>query len=323
MRMQGTGAAAGRTLTYRAAWREALAEALASDPEAVVIGEGVSQGGRHGVTAGLARRFGPARVRDAPAACDAILELGLGAALAGLRPIIEVVAEHTPPLAVERMIAAAARLLPADGHGPDVSLVIRLACDQAGLVPSLEAWLAGMPGCHVLAPAMVADARLMLRAAVAARSPVVMIEDRALLPMEGSLDPAVAEVDLHRAALRLAGGDVTLLAHGAQVFAALDAAALLTREGIAAEVVDLRCLQPLDMETISASVARTRRVVIVDAGPRQGAISAEIAARIVAEAFFDLDAPVRRLAGHAASTAAADIAAAARSLVRPVATLAG
>ena len=194
---------------------------------------------------------------------------------------------------------------------------------------SLEGWFAHIPGIKVLAPATVEDARFMLAAALADPNPVLIFEHIMLYNMEGELDPAVTAVDIDRARVRREGADVSLVTYGGSLFKTLDAAAELAAEGIAAEVIDLRSLRPLDMATMLASVAKTHRLVIVDEGWRSGSISAEIAMRMVEEAFYQLDAPIRRVcsaevpipyAAHlerAALPQQETIAAAARGLVRP------
>jgi pyruvate dehydrogenase E1 component beta subunit len=215
-----------------------------------------------------------------------------------------------------------------------VPLVIRIATGAGRRVAaqhshSLEGWYAHVPGLRVLAPAVVEDARYMLAAALADPNPVLIFEHVMLYNMEGALDPAVKAVDIARAKIRRTGSDVSLIGYGNGLIKALAAAELLAAEGIAAEVVDLRVLRPLDTGTILSSVAKTRRVVIVDEGWKSGSLSAEIGMRIAEESFFDLDAPLRRVCGRevpmpyaahledAALPQPASIAAAARGLVRP------
>jgi pyruvate/2-oxoglutarate/acetoin dehydrogenase E1 component len=194
---------------------------------------------------------------------------------------------------------------------------------------SLEGWYAHIPGLRVLAPAVLEDARYMLTAALADPNPVLIFEHVMLYNMEGEIAPEVTGVDISRAKSRRAGSDVSLIAYGNGLFKALAAAEMLAAEGIAAEVVDLRVLRPLDTATILASVTKTRRCVIVDEAWKSGSLSAEIGMRIAEDAFFELDAPLRRVCGRevpmpyaphledAALPQPSEIAAAARGLVRP------
>jgi pyruvate/2-oxoglutarate/acetoin dehydrogenase E1 component len=215
-----------------------------------------------------------------------------------------------------------------------VPLVIRMATGGGRQLAaqhshSLEGWYAHIPGIKVLAPATLEDARFMLKAALADPNPVLIFEHIMLYNMEGELDPAVTSVDIASARVRRRGEHVSLVTYGGSLFKTLEAAAALAQDGIEAEVIDLRSLRPLDMTTVVDSVAKTRRVVIVDEGWKSGSISAEVAMRIVEAAFFELDAPIRRVcsaevpmpyAAHleqAALPQPAAIAAAARSLVRP------
>jgi pyruvate/2-oxoglutarate/acetoin dehydrogenase E1 component len=215
-----------------------------------------------------------------------------------------------------------------------VPLVIRMATGAGRQLAaqhshSLEGWYAHIPGVKVLAPAMLEDARHMLKAALADPNPVLIFEHIMLYNMEDELDPAVDAVDISSAKVRRPGKDVTVVTYGGSLFKSLEAAAALVQDGIEAEVIDLRTLRPLDMTTVVASVAKTRRVVIVDEGWKSGSISAEIGMRLVEQAFFELDGPIRRVcsaelpipyAAHleqAALPQPATIAAAARSLVRP------
>jgi pyruvate/2-oxoglutarate/acetoin dehydrogenase E1 component len=194
---------------------------------------------------------------------------------------------------------------------------------------SLEGWYAHIPGIKVLAPATLEDARYMLPAALADPNPVLIFEHIMLYNMEDELDPDVTSVDITTAKVRRPGEDITFVTYGGSLFKTLEAAAVLAKQGIEAEVIDLRSLRPIDMATVVDSVAKTRRVVIVDEGWKSGSISAEIAMRLIEEAFFELDAPIRRVcsaevpmpyAGHLEQAALPQpraIAAAARSLVRP------
>jgi pyruvate/2-oxoglutarate/acetoin dehydrogenase E1 component len=282
----------------------------------------------------LLDEFGEERIRDTPLSESAFVGAGIGAALTGLHPIVEIMTVNFSLLALDQIVNNAATIPHMSGGQFAVPLVIRIATGAGRRVAaqhshSLEGWYAHIPGLRVLAPAVVEDARYMLAAALADPNPVLIFEHVMLYNMEGALDPAVKAVDIARAKIRRAGGDVSLIGYGNGLIKALAAAELLAAEGIAAEVVDLRVLRPLDTGTILSSVAKTRRVVIVDEGWKSGSLSAEIGMRIAEESFFDLDAPLRRVCGRevpmpyaahledAALPQPASIAAAARGLVRP------
>lgn len=322
-------------MTYREACRQAIRDALLRDPRCFVMGEDVGlYGGCYAVTKGLLEEFGVERVRDTPLAESVIAGTGVGAAMAGLRPIVELMTCNFSLLALDQIMNNAATIPHMSGGQFAVPLVIRMATGGGRQLAaqhshSLEGWYAHVPGLKVLAPATVEDARFMLAAALEDPNPVLIFEHIVLYNAEGELDRAVTAVDIRSARVRREGRDVTVLAYGNSLPKALVAADDLAREGIAAEVVDLRVLRPLDTDTIFASVARTRRCVIVDEGWKSGSLSAEIAARLVEELFFELDAPIRRVcarevpvpyAAHleeAALPQVADIVAAARGLARP------
>ena len=323
------------TITYREACRQALRDALLRDPRVFLMGEDIGRyGGCYAVTKGLLDEFGGERIRDTPLSESAYVGAGIGAALVGMRPIVEIMTVNFSLLALDQIVNNAATIPHMSGGQFAVPLVIRIATGGGRRVAaqhshSLEGWYAHIPGLKVLAPAFVEDARYMLAAALADPNPVLIFEHVMLYNIEAELDPAVAEVDIAHAKRRREGGDVTLIGYGNGLFKALAAAELLAAEGIAADVVDLRVLRPLDTATILESVAKTRRVVIVDEGWRSGSLAAEIGMRIAEEAFFDLDAPLRRVCGSevpmpyaphledAALPQPAAIAVAARSLVRP------
>ncbi|MCU0986846.1 MAG: pyruvate dehydrogenase complex E1 component subunit beta [Acetobacteraceae bacterium] len=327
-------------LSYRTACREAIREALLDDARVFLMGAEVgSRGGAHGVTEGLLAEFGAERVRNTPLSESAFVGAGVGAAMAGMRPIVEVMDSTMGLLALDQIMNHAATIPHMSGGQFAVPLVIRMATgsgrSRAVQHPhSLECWFAHVPGLRILAPATVQDARFMLRAALADPNPVLIFEHVMLYDMEAVLDPRITAIDISRAAIRRPGRDVTFVTYGGSLGKTLAAAEALSADGISAEVVDLRVLRPLDTETIVASVARTRRVVVVDEGWKSGSLSAEIAARIVEEAFFDLEAPVRRVcarevpipyAAHLEKAVLPQpeaIAAAARLLVRPLGALA-
>jgi len=323
------------TMTYREACRQALRDALQADPRCFVMGEDVGRyGGCYAVTKGLLEEFGPERIRDTPLAENGFVGAGVGAALAGLRPIVEIMTCNFSLLALDQIMNNAASLSHMSGGQFAVPLVIRMATGGGRQLAaqhshSLEGWYAHIPGLKVLAPATVEDARHMLAAALADPNPVLVFEHIVLYNAEGALDPAVTVVDIDHARVRRSGADVSLVTYGNSLPKCLAAADVLAREGVQAEVIDLRVLRPLDMATVTASVARTHRCVIVDEGWKSGSISAEIAARLAEDALYELDAPVLRVcsrevpvpyAAHleeATLPQVADIVAAARGLVRP------
>jgi pyruvate dehydrogenase E1 component beta subunit len=321
--------------TYRECCRQAIREAILADPRVFLMGEDVARyGGCYAVTKGLAEELGEDRIRDTPLSESAFVGAGIGAAMAGMRPIVEIMTCNFSLLALDQIVNNAATIPHMSGGQFAVPLVIRMATGAGRQLAaqhshSLEGWYAHIPGIKVLAPAMLEDARHMLKAALADPNPVLIFEHIMLYNREGELDPRIEAVDISSAKVRRPGKDVTLVTYGGSLFKTLEAAEAMAQEGIEAEVIDLRTLRPLDMATVVASVVKTRRVVIVDEGWKSGSISAEIAMRIVEEAFFELDAPIRRLcslevpmpyAAHleqAALPQPATIAAAARSLVRP------
>lgn len=322
-------------MTYREACRQAIRDALSRDPRCFVMGEDVGlYGGCYAVTKGLLEEFGADRIRDMPLAESVIAGAGIGAAIAGLRPIVEIMTCNFSLLALDQIMNNAATIPHMSGGQFAVPLVIRMATGGGRQLAaqhshSLEGWYAHIPGLKVLAPGTIEDARYMLAAALDDPNPVLIFEHIVLYNAEGEIDPTVSSVDIRTAKIRRPGEDVTILAYGNSLPKALGAAEELAGQGIEAEVIDLRVLRPLDNTTIFASVGRTRRCVIVDEGWRSGSLSAEIAARLAEDLFFELDAPIRRVcarevpipyAAHmeeAALPKMADIVDAAHGLVKP------
>jgi len=288
-------------MTYREALRQALHDALASDPRVFLMGEDVGRyGGSYAVSKGFLDEFGPERIRDTPLSELAFVGAGIGAALGGMRPIVEVMTVNFSLLALDQIVNTAALYRHMSGGQFSIPLVVRMATGAGRQLAaqhshSFENWYASVPGIRVIAPATIDDARGMLKPALADPDPVVVFEHALLYNVEGDLTDAWARTDIASARILRPGRDVTICAYGGTVGKALDAAVALAAEGIDAEVVDLRVLRPLDDETIIASVRRTRRAVLVDEGWRTGSLAAEISARIMEQAFFDLDAPVARV----------------------------
>ncbi len=288
-------------LSYREAMRAALREALAADPRVFLMGEDVGRyGGCYAVSLGLVEEFGETRVRDTPLSESAFVGAGIGAALGGMRPIVEIMTVNFSLLCLDQIVNTAATLRHMSGGQFSVPLVIRVATGAGRQLAaqhshSLENWYAHVPGLRVVAPATHEDARYMLAAALADPDPVIIVEHVMLYNLEAELDPAVTAVDIDRAAVRRAGRDLTLITYGGSLPKTLDAARALAERGIEAEVLDLRSLRPLDEASILASVRKTRRAVVVDEGWRSGSLAGEIVARIAERAFYDLDAPLARV----------------------------
>ena len=288
-------------ITYREALRQAIREALIGDERVFVMGEDVGHyGGSYAVTLGLLEEFGPERIRDTPLSESGFVGAGIGAALGGMRPIVEVMTVNFSLLALDQIMNNAASLLYMSGGQFNVPLVIRMATGAGRQVAaqhshSLEGWYAHIPGLRVLAPATVDDARAMLAPALDDPDPVLIFEHAMLYGTEGELTDDARTRDITSAAIRRRGGDVTIVAYGGTLRVALGAAEVLSGEGVDAEVVDLRSLRPLDTATILTAVSRTHRAVVVDEGWRSGSLSAEVASRITEGVFYDLDAPVARV----------------------------
>lgn len=290
-------------LTYRDAIKAALRDALTRDPRVFLMGEDVGKyGGTYACSKGLFDEFGPERIRDAPLSESGFVGAGIGAAIGGMRPIVEIMTVNFSLLALDQIVNSAATLRHMSGGQMSVPIVIRMATGAGRQLAaqhshSLENFYAHVPGLKVLSPATLEDARGMLWSALCDPDPVILFEHALLYGVEGDIPADLRSVPIDRAAIRRAGRDVTLIAYGGSLSKALVAAETLAAQGIEAEVVDLRTLRPLDDETILESVSRTRRAVVVDEGWRSGGLSAEIAARIAEAAFYELDAPVARVCG--------------------------
>ncbi len=324
---------ATRETTYREALREAHREAMKRDDRVFLMGEDVGRyGGCFAVSLGLLEEFGEERIRDTPLSESAFTGAGIGAALGGMRPIVEIMTVNFSLLALDQILNNAATLRHMSGGQVSVPVVIRMTTGGGRQLAaqhshSLEAYYAHIPGLTVLAPATLEDARGMLWPALEDPDPVVIFEHGSLYTLKGELPEVPVEVDIAHAMVRRAGSDLTLLGFGGTVPRAMAAAEVLAGQGIDAEVVDLRVLRPLDDDTILGSVARTHRAVVVDEGWRSVGVSAEVSARIAEHALYDLDAPVERVCGaevplpyakhleDAALPQVADVVAAARRVV--------
>ena len=289
-------------ISYRDAIREAMREALLRDERVFLMGEDVGlYGGAYACSKGMIDEFGEERIRDTPLAESGFTGTGIGAALGGMRPIVEVMTVNFSLLCIDQIVNNAATLRHMSGGQFSVPLVVRMASGAGRQLAaqhshSLENWYAHVPGIRVVAPATIADARGMLATALADPDPVIIFEHAMLYNMMGEL-PVQDDyaVDLDKARLHREGRDATLITYGGSLAKTLDAAARLEGDGITSDVIDLRTLRPLDMATILASVRKTHRAVIVDEGWRTGSLAGEISAQIMEGAFFDLDAPVERV----------------------------
>lgn len=287
--------------TYREAMRTAIREAMQRDDRVFLMGEDVGRyGGCFAVSLGLLAEFGPERIRDTPLSESAFVGAGIGAAMAGMRPIVEIMTVNFSLLALDQIMNNAATLLHMSGGQCNVPLVIRMTTGAGRQVAaqhshSLEGWYTHIPGIKVLAPATLEDARGMLWTALEDPDPVLIFEHGSLYNMQGTLPADAGAVGIRSAAVLRHGTDVSLITYGGTLAKTVAAADQLADEGTGADVIDLRSLRPLDDATIIASVAKTHRAVVVDEGWRTGSLAAEVSARIMEQAFYELDAPVERV----------------------------
>jgi len=281
-------------ITYREALRQALDEALEKDERVFLMGEDVGKyGGTYAVSKGLLDKYGPERVRDTPLSELGFTGAGVGAALGGMRPIVEVMTVNFSLLALDQIVNTAALLRHMSGGQFSVPLVVRMATGAGRQLAaqhshSLEGWYAHIPGIKIVAPATVEDARGMLGAALADPDPVLVFEYPALFETKGEVSGE--PIDIASSKVRRKGSKVTLVTYGGCLPKALKAA-----EEVDGEVIDLRVLRPLDLAPVLESVKKTRRAVVVDEGWRSGGLAAEVMARLMEQAFYELDAPVARV----------------------------
>lgn len=290
-------------ITYREALKQALRQALGEDERVFLMGEDVGRyGGAFAVSKGLLQEFGPERIMDVPLSESGFVGAGIGAALAGMRPIVEVMTVNFSLLAMDQIVNNAATLLHMSGGQLNVPVVIRMGCGigrqlAAQHSHSWEPFFAHVPGLIVLSVGTHEDARGMLLSALKSPDPVVIFEYTFMLNMEAEIPANAGAVDITKAKVRREGKDISIITYGAGVYKTLEAAAELATHGIDVEVVDLRVLRPLDEATFLASVTKTHRALIVEEAWRSVSISAEISSRIMEKAFYELDAPVQRLCG--------------------------
>ena len=288
-------------MTYREAVKQAIRDAIKRDERVFLMGEDVGRyGGCYAVSHGLLAEFGPERIRDTPLSESGFTGAGIGAAMAGMRPIVELMTVNFSLLALDQILNTAATMRHMSGNLFGVPVVIRMATGAGRQLAaqhshSLEGWYAHIPGIKVLTPATLEDARGMLWTALQDPDPVLIFENVMLYNMTGKLAADAGAVDITKAAVRREGRDISLITYGGSLWKTLEAATALALEGVEAEVVDLRTLRPIDDATIMASVAKTRHAVVVDEGWRTGSLAAEIGMRIVEQAFWSLDAPLGRV----------------------------
>jgi pyruvate dehydrogenase E1 component beta subunit len=290
------------TMTYRQALHDTLREELLRDEDVFLMGEeiGVFEGS-YKITSGLLAEFGPRRVRDTPIAEEGFVGAAIGAAMLGLRPVVEIMTINFSILALDQILNHGAKIYGMFGGQTPVPMVLRtpggggqqLAATHS---QNLEVMFAHIPGLKVVAPSNPADARGLLRASIRDDDPVIFLENLALYNVKGEVPEGDYVTDIGRAAVVKEGSDITLVSYSRMAAVTLDLARRLEEEGVSAEVVDLRSLRPLDRETVVASVRKTNRAVIVEEDWLTYGIGAELAATIAEGAFDHLDAPVRRVA---------------------------
>jgi pyruvate dehydrogenase E1 component beta subunit len=292
-----------RKITYRESLREALREEMQRDPRVFLLGEDIGRywGGAFKVTEGLAQEFGDERVRDTPISESAIVGAAVGAAITGMRPVAEIMFGDLAALAMDQICNQAAKIRYMFGGQVSCPLVVRTPFGAGVNIAShhsqsLESWFMHVPGLYVAAPSSPYDAKGLLKTAIRGSNPVFFCEHKLLYPIEGEVPEHEYLLPFGKADLKKEGADVTLVAISYMVHKALNAAALLQKEGIDVEVVDPRTLTPLDKATITGSVKKTGRLVIVSEDCRTGGVSAEIAALVAEEALDYLDAPIKRVA---------------------------
>ncbi|WKZ67075.1 MAG: pyruvate dehydrogenase complex E1 component subunit beta [Flavobacteriales bacterium] len=289
--------------TYRECIKQAIRDAMRADERVFLVGEDVGRyGGAFAVSKGLLQEFGPERILDAPLSEAGFTGAGIGAALGGMRPIVEIMTVNFSLLAMDQLVNNAATLRHMSGGQFNVPVVVRMSSGigrqlAAQHSHSWEPLYAHIPGLRILSTGTHEDARGMLITALQQPDPVIVFEYTAMLNLEAEVPDDASAVDITKARVRRSGTDLSIITYGPGVYKALEAAEALAQEGISAEVLDLRVLRPLDDEAIRATVARTHRVLVVEEAWRSVGIAAEISARITEQCFYDLDAPVRRLCG--------------------------
>ena len=291
-------------ITYREAVAQALTEALDADERVFIMGEDVgAYGGAYAVTRGMLDKYGPMRIRETPIAESVFAGAGAGAAMGGMRPVVEFMTINFSLLAIDQIVNHATKVRYMSGGQFNAPVIYRAVTGGgAGLAAthsqSLEPWYATLPGIHVVLPSTPYDALGLLREAFTKQDPVLFSEHALLYRLRGEVPDEHYTIPFGAADVKRRGADVTLVAYSRMVHVALDAAQLLAQRGVEAEVIDLRTLRPLDMETVYQSVRKTNRVAVVEEAWRTGGFAAEVAAQIQEACFDDLDGPVARVAGE-------------------------
>ena len=290
-------------ISYREALKQGIKEVLSNDERTFLMGEDVGHyGGAFAVSKGLLQEFGEERIMDVPLSESGFVGAGIGAAMAGMKPIVEVMTVNFSLLAMDQIVNNGATLLHMSGGQINVPMVIRMSCGigrqlAAQHSHSWEPFFAHIPGLTVLSAGTHEDARYLLSAAMKSPDPVIIFEYTSMLNMENEIQENPARFDISKAKIRRDGKDISIITYGTGVYKSLEAAEELASIGIDAEVVDLRVLRPLDEATFLASVSKTHRALIVEDAWRSVSISSEISARISEKAFYELDAPIKRLCG--------------------------
>jgi pyruvate dehydrogenase E1 component beta subunit len=290
-------------ITYREALKQALRDALLSDERVFLMGEDVAHyGGAFAVSKGLLQEFGPERIMDTPLSESGFTGAGIGTAIMGMKPIVEIMTINFSLLAMDQIFNNAASLRHMSGGQLNVPLVIRISSGVGRQLAaqhshSWEPFFAHVPGLIVLSAGTHEDARGMLLSALESPDPVIIMEYTFQMNMEAEIPENAGAVNITKAKVRKEGTDITIITYGLGVYKSLDAAAELEKQGISCEVIDLRVLRPIDNATILASVAKTHRVLIVEDAWKSISMSSEISSRIMELAFYELDAPVQRLCG--------------------------
>ena len=293
--------ATDRTITYAQAVREALREEMLRDEDVIVIGEDVGRvGGVYKLTDGLYQEFGPERLIDSPISEAGITGIGVGAAMSGLRPVVEIMFGDFVTLVMDQIVNQAAKTHYMSGGKLRVPMVVRASLGAGRRMAaqhsqSLHAWFAHIPGLKVVLPSSPYEGKGLLKSAIRDNNPVIFLEDKLLYNTSGPVPTEEYTLPLGVAAVKRSGDDLTLIATSSMVAVAMDAAEQLAAVGISAEVIDPRTLVPLDEATLVRSVQKTGRCIVIDEGHRRFGAGAELAALVAQEAFYDLDAPVERI----------------------------
>jgi len=291
-------------MTIREAIRSGLQELLDEDPNVFLMGEDIgAYGGSYAVTSGFLDRYGEERVRDTPISESVIVGAGVGAAMNGARPIVELMTINFSLVAMDQIVNHAAKIFYMFGGQQPVPLVIRTVTGGGAMLgpthsQSFEGWYANVPGLKVACPAFPADAKGLLLASVRDNNPVLFVEHQGLYRIKGEVPEGKYEVPLGKSNIVRRGKDITLVAYSRSVHVALDAAEQLAGEGLDAEVIDLRCLRPLDLDPVFESVRKTNRACVIEEGWRTGAFGAHVVGEIQHQCFDDLDGPVLRVASE-------------------------